>query len=210
MSKDASYWNKFYADDAVDIHYPSQFAAFVRSEINRDSTIIEFGCGNARDAAFFAKQGCQVVAVDSSSEVIANNQTNNVFGDRLTYLCFDPCTQSSWEHIFSREEKVIVYTRFFIHALTNAQIEVFLGNLSKSINAQSEVFFEFRTSKDQDRAKEFVGHYRNYIDLEWLHSVLAEYNFIVHYQVEGVGFAKYGNDDAYVCRMKFGLNPDQQ
>ena len=112
MSKDASYWNKFYADDAVDIHYPSQFAAFVRSEINRDSTIIEFGCGNARDAAFFAKQGCQVVAVDSSSEVIANNQTNNVFGDRLTYLCFDPCTEAVGS-IFSPERKRSLCIRGF-------------------------------------------------------------------------------------------------
>src|SRR5262245_8051610 len=64
-SEDA-YWNAFYRDRHADLEAPSSFATHVLSKLGAGALLFELGCGNGRDALFFASKGLRVVACDRS------------------------------------------------------------------------------------------------------------------------------------------------
>ena len=55
ITTEKDYWNSFYSENGVVM--PSQFCALFVSEIDSDALVIEFGCGNGRDALFLALRG---------------------------------------------------------------------------------------------------------------------------------------------------------
>ena len=68
-------WNKVYSNDSSFFgDEPSKFAlmcyeAFVKHKVKK---ILELGCGQGRDALFFASKGLEVYAIDSSAVAIEN------------------------------------------------------------------------------------------------------------------------------------------
>lgn len=69
------FWDGFYKDKEKDIpffvHVPDEnlISYFENYNINPE-TALEIGCGNGRNAIYMAKKGCQVEAIDISSEAI--------------------------------------------------------------------------------------------------------------------------------------------
>ena len=66
------YWDSFYKTNHK--HTPSQFCVCVLTEINSDSVVVEFGCGNGRDTLYFASQAHIVVAMDLSHQAIKSSE----------------------------------------------------------------------------------------------------------------------------------------
>ena len=63
---------------------------------------------------------------------------------------------------------------------------------------------EFRTLLDEGRSKVTPSHYRRYVDSSrFVQSVLRDAGLHLQYWVEGTGYAKYRDDDAYICRVLF-------
>jgi ubiquinone/menaquinone biosynthesis C-methylase UbiE len=68
-------WNKVYSNDSSFFgDEPSKFALmcyedFVKHKVKK---ILELGCGQGRDALFFASKGLEVYAIDSSAVAIEN------------------------------------------------------------------------------------------------------------------------------------------
>ena len=70
MIDEHDYWNKFYEENGV-IHQPSSFARYIEDRyFENGKTLLELGCGNGRDAIFFAEKGKRVSALDLSSQAI--------------------------------------------------------------------------------------------------------------------------------------------
>jgi SAM-dependent methyltransferase len=66
-------WDKVYASDASFFgENPSKFALDCYEEFKKQGVkkILELGCGQGRDAIFFASKGIEVVAIDSSQGAI--------------------------------------------------------------------------------------------------------------------------------------------
>lgn len=55
ITTESSYWNLFYAK--FNISHPSQFCVMTAIEADVVVPIVEFGCGNGRDSAYFARHG---------------------------------------------------------------------------------------------------------------------------------------------------------
>ena len=85
------YWNTFYkcAVNKININHPSQFAVFTVGEARDINTILEFGCGNGRDAFFFSKYFKKIYAFDSSKEIINKNNKQYSKIDNLKFLKYD-------------------------------------------------------------------------------------------------------------------------
>jgi hypothetical protein len=49
--------------------------------------------------------------------------------------------------------------------------------------------------------KEYGNHYRRFVDPKQLKSKLDKMGININYFIEGQGYAKYKNDDAYVARL---------
>ena len=49
------YWDLFYKTkvNKIKLNHPSQFAIFTIGEAENITSLVEFGCGNGRDALFF-------------------------------------------------------------------------------------------------------------------------------------------------------------
>src|SRR6056300_80643 len=71
----SNYWNNFYSKKtSLDkINFPSQFSMFTLSNDIKKNLLIEFGCGNGRDAYYMSRYYKRVIGYDSSEFVIKKN-----------------------------------------------------------------------------------------------------------------------------------------
>ena len=96
-----------------------------------------------------------------------------------------------------------LYARFFVHAITDGEEEVFLDLAAKVTSPGDVLAVEYRTVRDQVGAKETETHFRRFVLPATFQARALERGFEVTYAVEGFGFAKYRHDDAYVARTLF-------
>jgi hypothetical protein len=74
-----TYWNRFYKTGEVPTNC-STFAASIINHVNKSEVLFELGCGNGRDALYFAQNGIKTVAIDIADEEItalASNSNGN-------------------------------------------------------------------------------------------------------------------------------------
>jgi len=200
------YWNKFYADIVSDKHLtiPSQFAAFFLGETNDVDLVIEFGCGNGRDSAFFARHGKKVIALDLSTDGISINKKK--YSD-ISNLNFETCdvTKNLPNLGINLDIPKSIYARFFIHALQTDGIAKFFDNCVKLMSPRDKLFLEYRTVEDTDRAKTTSLHYRNFLRVKEVEQLLNACQLKTLYFTQGIGYAKWKDDDAFVARHIIGL-----
>lgn len=201
-TKTNQYWQDFYDKSAQVkyLSYPSQFAAFVYGEMGEVRNVIEFGCGNGRDSFFFARHGKRVCAFDGAESAIRANQANCIGYQREpAFEIFNVDKEFPGLPKDIGGEKCI-YARFFIHALRDEQIRRFFEICRSLLSEGEKLYLEYRTVQDLRGAKETEDHYRNYLDSNDVLELLADLGFVCHYNIEGRGFAKWGDDDAFVAR----------
>ncbi len=201
MLANAAYWQSVYASSAVPTH-PSQFAVFVQSWLHSaDATIIELGCGNGRDSRFFHGLGHEVVATDQviCDELIKFADNNERFSAVQSNI------EDAAEALKDRvdfKKPLVMYSRFFQHAITEELQQAQLASFSKVLNKDSILFFEFRLDGDKDMPKEFgTTHYRRFQSHDNFIESLRENNFDCSYSCEGQGYARYKSEDPQVGRF---------
>lgn len=203
------YWNEHYGKQvaAISMTPPSQFAAFVMSEIPRGTTVFDVGCGNARDSIFFGHYGFDVLGFDQSEAAVdVANKTAKAHG--LSNVAFQVCDIDGPEIYGALEARAAtpkcVYARFFLHAITQAEQDYMLAALAKSLAPGDIVAFEFRTDDDEDVAKVMGNtHFRRYQSGEDVNAALTAHGFEEIYSIAGRGFSKYKFEDAAVARCIF-------
>lgn len=197
-----SYWDDFYkvAEFNTPLH-PSQFSAFVLGEAPDATRVIEFGCGNGRDAVFFASYGLAVTALDASENAIdfcrRRGRYQNV---KFEKFALGDAVKGTVLDKYENGEKTILYARFFLHAISEEEEFVFLSVARELIGPGSIVALEYRCSEDEQNMKEFGQHYRRYLRHDELCERIVQAGFEVVYQIKGRGFAKYKSEDALVGR----------
>ena len=195
------YWNFFYKTQVnkIKLNHPSQFATFTVGETENITSLLEFGCGNGRDALFFAHHFKKVYAFDGSNEIINKNKKQYSKINNLKFLKFNLNDKFDNHQILLSKKKAI-YARFFLHALTNNEIKSFISLCANLLKKNERLYIEYRTEKDKKRHKETQKHYRNYIDTKSINKLLKQFKLKNLYFVEGLGYAKYKDDDAFVAR----------
>ena len=103
-----NYWNTYYKNNKK--IKESSFARFAIKKIDKNSKIIDIGCGNGRDSFFFSKNNLNVTAIDISKNAIKNNSLKS--NKNLKFLKFD-----IGKNTMSKKFDVI-YCRFFVHAIS--------------------------------------------------------------------------------------------
>jgi SAM-dependent methyltransferase len=162
-----NYWNIFYKKKLI--FKESSFARFTYNNIPKlkKRKIIDIGCGNGRDSFFFNKKGFDVLGIDISKTAIKEN--NLMSNKELSFLYFDV----EKDTMFKKFD--IIYSRFFIHALSENGEDNFIKLINKIKKRGTLIFLEFRNSNDSifDKFKDkkhndFInfgnGHYRRFLD----------------------------------------------
>lgn len=209
MQKD--YWEGFYNNSEMHrtLNFPSQFASFFLSHLiySNVSNVIECGSGNARDSVFLARYFKKYFAIDFSKEAIqsSNIMKKNLKIENLEF--FEKSIVSSDSTLFLKNLRVeltgvtALYSRFFLHALTDTELEIYIKNIKNSMLSGDCFYFEFRTDVDEKNLKVAPKHFRNFLNLNKVVELLKSHGLLVKYSISGYGMANYGEEDAHVARV---------
>ena len=203
------YWSRFY-ERGRRVTVPSAFAASVATELVEPCCIVDIGCGDGRDSFFFASLGHQVLGLDAVGAVIESNKAfaSGTLGDNVEFRGVDLSAPGELTAAVRGHAKqappgtnVIVYGRFFFHAVNDDEEAVILKSLA-ALPSGACCYFEFRTTKDASLTKRFPKHYRRFIDVATFVERAGEMGELdCTYRVEGQGMAKYGDEDPFVGRV---------
>jgi SAM-dependent methyltransferase len=199
------YWDDYYATRATPVRkLPSQFATFVAGELDQRHRVIELGCGDGRDAMFFASFGHEVVGVDASHAAVeACRLLAQTLGENASFIVSRIDEPDLAARIRGDDGPRVVYARFFVHAITEVEEEILLDLAAAITDPGDLLAVEYRTVRDSSGAKVTETHYRRFVMPAAFEARALGRGFDVTYAVEGFGFAKYRQDDAYVARTIF-------
>ena len=206
------YWNDFYSKSFIDV--PSQFCVSITSDVHKKKTIVEFGSGAGRDSLYLASIGYVAVAMDLSVEAVekCNNAMQKRGVEHAIFLCGDMSSSDDVKEVIDTarnyahndESKLVVYSRFVMHALDDQQEDLFLTALTENMNQSEYLYLEFRSTEDMETEKYFGNdnHFRRYIDSDkFVSNLKTKYGFDVIYSITGQGMARYKNEDPFVSRI---------
>ena len=203
MKTNIDYWDKFYSGVDLKLKIPSQFAAFVAMEyLDKVNTILDIGCGNGRDSVFFSSLGFRVIGIDASKKALEQIKKNSYLNAKFFVGDIsDKTLRDILEKNISSEGKNLIYSRFFLHAISD-KIEEDFWNLANSLTSKGDFMaLEFRNEKDEKLIKSTPDHYRIFVNSKDFTKMASNFGFMCNYQIEGFGYAKYKNDNANVSRL---------
>lgn len=199
------HWDTFYRSAPIPT-VPSQFATFMASEEPDASIVVDFGCGNGRDTLFFARHGKRSIGIDASISAIESCRASAQQQSLPAYfinadIAEQDCARLALDAMRGTEGKVLVYARFFLHAIP-LEAEMFLLRHAANILRERDGVFalEFRTNRDSHQTKVTPDHYRRFVDPIDFIARAAGLGFAKRYYVDGFGLAKYKDDDAHIAR----------
>ena len=194
MIDDRGYWNSFYEKNGV-IHTPSSFASHIQDTYLEDGkALLELGCGNGRDAVFFAEKGAIVSALDLSSQTIQTLSSMNIKNTQFFNQDFSQLSDfSNFDY---------VYSRFTLHSVdAETEMSVF-QQLPKVLRKGGLFLMEARSLKDESMEKAFgVTHFRRYLNFEESVRKIEDLNFRILKKTESQGLSPYKDEDPFLIRI---------
>jgi len=202
----ARYWDAYYQKRGAPIP-PSSFAIFCAENfLSEDCRLLEFGCGNGRDAFYFSKK-FQVTAIDQSIVAInINRQRAN--DEQILNIDF---LHGDFAGAIGGLPKVVdaVYGRFVMHAMSLEDEGKVLAHAHELLVAGGKLYLEFRTDKDKLMEEgtivgvneRLTDHYRRFINVDEFCKRLVDIGFTIDYCIERDGLAKHGDDDPIIARV---------
>ncbi len=199
-----SYWNKYYKNNIV-VSKQSDFAKFVLKRIKKTTgSLIDIGCGNARDTIFFINNKVNAFGCYRSSTIIRkNNKIKKIF----YHMNF--CKKE----IKLPKKFNFFYARFFIHAISLKEEEIFFKNIKKNIDSSCQIFLEFRTDKDPlmlegkyiSKYERYTDHYRRFINVDSFIKRMKKKKINILFLKTSNKFAVFKKDKPHICRVILDL-----
>jgi cyclopropane fatty-acyl-phospholipid synthase-like methyltransferase len=201
------YWNDYYSSERR--HLPQSL--FAESVLQKEFLkpaykLIDFGCGDGRDATFLAKK-FKVIGLDISKKVI---DINKKMFSKSKDVTFEVCsTELDLIQAIEFHKPDVFYARFLIHAITKDQETNLLKILQSYLPFQSYFVTEFRTIRDPLSAKgmklsaneRIHGHYRRFIDPNEFVADLSRANFEILDQSESEMYSPSKDDNPSLARI---------
>jgi len=199
-----AHWNSFYAQAAAPLR-PSSFAELVHGRLTGPQRVIEIGCGNGRDAAFFAGQGHRVTALDLSPGAISACRRHHAALPVEFLHGALPALAGRLTGEFD-----LVYSRFVLHAMPLEEEVALLHAAAAILRPRGELCIECRSIHDPlarlgrviSPTERIHGHYRRFIVIDELVARLEAAGFKVVEKIESAGLAVHGTEDPVVIRLR--------
>jgi ubiquinone/menaquinone biosynthesis C-methylase UbiE len=201
---DKEYWSSYYKALNNELK-PSLFAKYVMSEVIKEhKTLIELGCGNGRDATYFANENIHVLAIDQCEDEI--KFLNNRY-KQLKHLEFK---SEDFSGLDDSKRFDIVYSRFTLHSISKDQEVRTINWAYRNLHTGGYLCIEVRGQKNEiyqvgekvageENAFILDGHYRRFLNFEELCNSLEQLGFTIEYAAEKKGFSPFkGKDETYI------------
>ncbi|MDR3289761.1 MAG: methyltransferase domain-containing protein [Rickettsiales bacterium] len=196
------YWENYYKEHQLPFKQ-SSFAEFILNYLEPHKKMIELGCGNGRDAVFFAeRENVDVLAIDQAENEV--DFLNKNFKKGNLRFVTDDFTKLSIKDKFD-----YVYSRFTLHSITEEQENNVLKWVNEYLNTNGLFFIEVRSINDDmynkgkkiSRNENITDHYRRYMNIDVFTEKVKGYGLKVVYSVESNGLAVHNDDDPVIIRL---------
>lgn len=204
---DTSFWNGFYQSHLPTSMSESPFARFVAGFLGdkmSEAKIVDLGCGNGRDALFFASKGAYVTGIDASAIVISALQRYS--SSSVSFIAGNFIDD---ERIYKGNADYF-YSRFTMHAISERDENRLLKNIRKNLKKDAFLFIEVRSIHDEKFGKgteiaknTFLldNHHRRFICMENFLVKLIRLGFSIRYAEESRDFAPFDGENPPVIRV---------
>ena len=209
LHRNRKFWQKYYRTHRKPSSQ-SPFAEFCLDKyIKKDSWLLELGCGNGRDAVYFASNGINVLGLDLCRQEISylnrnyKNKKLNSSSNKLRFKCAD------FTRYKSRKKYDVIYSRFTIHSISEEQELDTIENSYRNLKDGGIFLIEVRSMKDDmyvrseklSRNEGITDHYRRFIDLDVISNNLRQNKFDILFSIEAKDLAKYKGENPFIIRI---------
>jgi SAM-dependent methyltransferase len=210
-TKDLSYWNHHYKND--DSERPSEFSQYVvQKYLKPDDVVIELGCGAGNDAVLLATHSTEYIGIDRCEIAVARckEKLKNRPNTAITTVKCGDFTDLKIGDLASKKGRLIIYSRFTFHSISESQGGRLLDNLEKIQEKPWLFLLEARTIYDKlygvgeplDRHAFRTDHYRRFIDPEEFRQDASARFHLNSFEVSA-GFSPVRNEDPILLRAVF-------
>lgn len=188
---------------------PSRFAEFIAQHdvFSAADSVIELGSGDGEDSVLFGSGVDAVLGIDRSAYAIrcSNNRVGGV-PKNVNFMRIDILDAGLFSRMIARHRlqnpgQVLFYSRFLLHALTNAELSKLMEILTNAIRPGDSLALEFRTLEDKGRKKRFNRSFRNYIDESSIEQLLQENDFLINLSEKSDSYSKFGKENPFTSRI---------
>lgn len=206
QNQSAEYWEGYYKS-GVAPETPSLFAKYVLDNYAESGdSLIELGCGNGRDARFFAANGVGVVAIDQCAEEIDILVGTNGQHPNLTFKTGDFTNLKDDGGKYD-----LIYSRFTLHSVTAEAQQRTLEWCKSNLAVGGKLCIETRGQKNEIYAKGepvlgekdafvFEDHYRRFVDFDGFRDDIVNVGLSIIEAEESTGFAPFQDTDYHFIR----------
>ncbi len=207
--KAQGYWDRFYDEEHPDLAEPTSFARYCARYLRPSALIFEIGCGNGRDALFFARVQLRVIASDASHVAIDHLREEAAPKEWRYMARFVARPMEALDDRHAGEIDAI-YMRFVLHAVDAEVAARGLAWAARNVRVGGFVFIEARSvlgslyGKGQRVGRDaffYDGHYRRFLRKTETTDQLASLGFQLVSVIESDGLAIHGDDDPVVIRI---------
>ena len=205
MINENKYW-KWYYDRNKTPFTPSPFAHHVIKHYAQENhSLIELGCGNGRDAIYFANKGLNVLAYDLCEEEI-EFLSRNYPHPNLEFKVDD------FTNLGKSLKCSLVYSRFTIHSISYKGQTAVLNWVSNILldkgyfllearGKQNELFKKGVPVEDEQDAYIYNNHYRRFLDFSETCKTLESIGLKIVEASEKNGFSPINGNDETLIRI---------
>ena len=195
-------WRAYYSG-TTQVFHASPFAESVLPLLRPGAALLDLGCGNGRDSVYFYRSGMTVTALDSNEEAIALLRRNEP-GVRAV------CQSALTSDVFAEESFDAVYTRFFIHTLTEPEEAEVLRRCHTALRPGGRLYVETRTDEDElcgvgerisDNEWLEEGHYRRFLRPGEFRAAVERAGFRIAEFRKSRGLAPFDDQDPVILRV---------
>jgi len=208
---DKQYWESYYenSNSSNSLKTPSTFAEFCLNEIfsQINSNLFELGCGNGRDAIFFAHNAQNVFAIDQCVDSLKVNMQSL---DRDLLKNLKPISGDFVTHDYGQYDNIdIFYSRFTMHAITLEHELSIIDTVYSNLKSKGIFAIEARTINDPlygegkhiSDTTYMTDHKRRFLNpTKFLNHVLNK-GFNLKYFLESDNLSVVGNDNPILMRV---------
>jgi len=204
---DEDYWSEYYLTRAAP-EEASNFAEYVMARYAKlGHSMIELGCGNGRDARFFASSGLNVKAIDLCESEIEELNRNNGHYDNLQYRAGDFTSLEDTEGKYD-----LIYSRFTLHSVNAISQKSTLEWSARNLTDDGKLCIETRGQKNELYKKgepvsgevdayNYEGHYRRFVEFEAFKEEITKTGLHILVAQEQKGFAPFKDTDYHFIRV---------
>jgi len=205
LRRKRDYWARFYSTQGHLV--PSEPSSFARWVAQRETPglIVDVGCGNGRDLAFFAEEDFDITGLDMLPWVSTRLLGPTVRpGTPSVHQCNLESlrdTLAAGARLAHGPEVSAVYARFLLHDLTDSARDNFWRLTAMSLSRGGRCYLEFRTPDDVGLPKAFDDREHSHIDPDQVVAEARSHGARVVHREAGRGLAPFGLEDPHLCRL---------